>query len=61
MAPGVDNPPANSGDKRDAGSILGREDNPEEGMATDYDILVWRIMDRGAWRATVHRVPKNQT
>ena len=27
-------------------------------MATHSSILAWRIpMDRGAWRATVHRVP----
>ena len=41
---------------------LGWEDALEEGMATRSNILVWRIpMDRGAWRATVHRVTKNRT
>ena len=31
------------------------EDPLEEGMATHFRILAWRIaMDRGAWRATVH-------
>ena len=31
-------------------------------MATHSSILPWRIpIDRGAWRATVHRVAKNQT
>ena len=41
---------------------LGREDPLEEGMATHSSILAWRIcMDRGAWRATVHRVAKSQT
>ena len=41
---------------------LGWEDPLEEGMATRSSILVWRIpMDRGAWRATVHRVAKSQT
>ena len=31
-------------------------------MATHSSILAWRIpMDRGAWRATAHRVTKNQT
>ena len=35
---------------------LGREDPLEEGMTTHSSILAWRIpMDRGAWRATVHR------
>ena len=41
---------------------LGWEDPLEEGMATHSIILAWRIpMDRGAWRATVHRVTKNWT
>ena len=31
-------------------------------MAAHSSIFVWRIpMDRGAWRATVHRVAKNRT
>ena len=41
---------------------LGWEDPLEEGMATRFSILVWRIsMDRGAWWATVHGVAKSQT
>ncbi|XDA84213.1 hypothetical protein R6Z07F_014036 [Ovis aries] len=41
---------------------LGLEDPLEEGMATHSSILAWRIpMDRGAWRATVHGVPKSRT
>ena len=41
---------------------LGQEDPLEEGMTTHSSILVWRIpMDRGAWRATVHRVTKSRT
>ena len=41
---------------------LGREDPLEEGMATHYSILAWRIsMDRGDWRATVHGVTKSWT
>ena len=32
----------------------------EKGMATHFSILVWEIpMDRGAWRAIVHGVPRN--
>ena len=32
----------------------GWEDPLEEGIATHFSILAWRIsMDRGAWRATV--------
>ena len=35
---------------------LGREDPLEEGMATHSSTLAWKIpMDRGAWKATVHR------
>ena len=41
---------------------LGWEDPLEEGMATHSSILAWKIpMDRGAWRATVHGVPKSWT
>ena len=41
---------------------LGWEDPLEEGMATHFSILAWRIpMDRGAWWATVHGVAKSQT
>ena len=38
----------------------GWEDPLEEGMATHSSILAWRIpTDRGAWRATVHRIAKS--
>ena len=41
---------------------LGWEDPLEEGMATHFRILAWRIpMDRGPWRTTVHGVPDSQT
>ena len=41
---------------------LGWEDPLEEGMATDFSILAWRItLDRGAWWITIHRVAKSQT
>ena len=41
---------------------LAWEDPLEEGMATHSSVLAWRIpMDRGALRATVHRVAKSQT
>ena len=33
---------------------LGQEDPLEEGRATHSSTLAWRIMDRGAWWATVH-------
>ena len=42
--------------------FLGWEDPLEEGMASHFSILAWRIpMDRGAWRATVHGVTKSWT
>ena len=39
----VKTPPANAGDIRDTGSILGREDPLEEGTATHTSILAWRM------------------
>ena len=39
---------------------LGREDPLEEGMATHSSLLAWRIlMDRGAWKATVHGITES--
>ena len=41
------------------GRSLGQEDPLEKGMATNSNILAWRIpMDRGAWWATVQGVSK---
>ena len=41
---------------------LGWEDPLEEDMATHSSILAWKIpMDRGAWKATVHRIAKSRT
>ena len=40
--------------------IPGREDPQEEGMATQYSCLE-NPMDRGAWRAMVHRVTESDT
>ena len=39
----VKNLPANAGDERDTGFILGQEDPMEEGMAIHSRILAWRI------------------
>ena len=39
----VNNMPANAGDIRDAGLILGWEDPLKEGMATHSSSLAWRI------------------
>ena len=41
---------------------LGREDALEEEMAAQSSILAWKYpIDRGAWRATIHRVAKSWT
>ena len=39
----VENLPANAGNIRDSGSILGQEDSLEEDMVTHSSILAWRI------------------
>ena len=50
------NPPANAGGIRDVGSILGSGRSPGGGHGNplQYSFL-GNLMDRGAWRATVHR------
>ena len=55
----VKNPPTNAGDIRDAGSIpgLGRSPGEGNGNPPQYSCLE-NIMNRGAWRATVHGVNK---
>ena len=40
---------------------LGREDPLEEEMETYASILDGKPMDRGAWQATAHGVPKSWT
>ena len=41
---------------------LGWENPLEEGMTAHSSILAWRtLMDRGAWRATVHVVAEPDT
>ena len=58
----VKNLPVNAGDIRDVGSIPGLGRSPGEGHSNplQYSCLE-NPMDRGAWRATVHRVAKSQT
>ena len=50
------NPPANAGDIRDVGLIPGSGSSPGGGHGNplQYSCLE-NLMDRGAWRATVHR------
>ena len=58
----VKNPPANAGDEGQMGSIPGSGRSPggEDSNLLQYSCLE-NPMDRGAWRATVHEVTKNQT
>ena len=41
--------------------LLGWEDLPEKEMAPTPVFLPGKSQDKGAWRATVPRVPKSQT
>ena len=62
MALVVKNWPANAGNTRDAGSILGSGRSPGGGHTTHSSILACRIlMDRGAWWDTVQRDAESDT
>ena len=53
------NPPAKAGDTRDAGSVPGLRRSPGEGNGDPLQCsCLGNPMDRGAWRATVHRVQR---
>ena len=56
----IKNPPANAGDKREAGSIPGSGRSPGGGHSNplQYSCLE-KPMDRGTWRATVHGITKS--
>ena len=56
----VKNLPASAGDIRDAALIpgLGRYPGGGHGNTPWYSCLVFFLMDRGAWWATVHRVQR---
>ena len=60
MALVVKNPPANTGDLRDADSVpgSGRFPGVVNGNSLQYSYLE-NPMDIGAWQATVHRVTKS--
>ena len=62
MALVVKNPPANAGDIRDVGSIpgFGRFPGGGHGNPLLYSCLE-NSMERGSWKATVHRVSKSWT
>jgi len=56
----VKNLAADAGDTRNLVQSLGREDPLGKGL--HFSILAWRsLMDRGAWRATVHGIAKSRT
>ena len=61
MVQAVKNPPAHSGDARDAGLIpgLGRSPGEVNGNSLQYSCLE-NSMDRGAWQATFHAAVKSQ-
>ena len=56
------NLPANAGDSKDSGLILGSGRSPREenGYPLQYPCLK-NFMDRGAWQAIVHGVTKSWT
>ena len=58
----VKNLPASAGDTRNTGLILGWEDSPGGGHSNllQYSCLEDTI-DRGDWRAIVHRVAESDT
>ena len=56
------NLPANAGDKRDPGSVFGSGRSPWGGNGNPLqNFCLENPTDRGALRAIVHRVTKNQT
>ena len=56
----VKNPPANAGDMGSSPG-LGRSPGEGNGDPLQYSCLRGNLMDRGAWRATVHGVAMSQT
>ena len=56
------NPPANTGDIRDVGSVPGSGRSPGGGRGNPLQYAcLENPMDRGAWRAPVHGVAKSHT
>ena len=57
------NPRANTGDKREVGSVseLGRAPGGVRGNRLLHPPFLEKPMDRGAWRATVDGVAQSQT
>ena len=58
----VKNPPANTGDIRDPGSIPGSERFPGEGNGKPFQYsCLENPIDKGTWQAIVHRVTESDT
>ena len=57
----VKNPPANAGDRKDMSSILESGISPAGGHGNPFQCCLENLIDRRAWRATVHRVAKSRT
>jgi len=58
----VKNLPANAGASGDEGLIPGSGGSPGEGNGSPFQYsCLQNPMDRGAWRAVVHRVTKTRT
>ena len=57
----VKNLPANAGGAKDLGLIPGSGRSPGIGNGSPLSILAWKVMDRGAWWATVHGVASTHT
>ena len=52
---------ASAGDARDVDWILRRGRSPGEETPTHFSVPAWRILlDREAWRATIHGMAKHQ-
>lgn len=57
----VKNLPANAGDVRDEGSISGSVISSGGGHDSPFQYSCLKnLMERGAWRGTVHRVAKSR-
>ena len=57
----VRNLPSSAGDVRDVGSIPGSGKSPGEHSNPLHCFCLENPMDRGAWRAIVHRVTQSRT
>ena len=58
----VKNTPANAGDMRDAGSVPGLGRSPGVGNGNPLQCsFLENPMDRGTWRAIIHRIAQSQS